>query len=634
MKLKNKLKILILLLAAIMVLPSNSYGQTTTDLPSVNVPNNTDTIIPNSSEGEKQLSPETDITTSSTPTTENDGIDTVDSKEVTDTGTIDSKDPNKTETSNKTLSGRAVIVDLASDKLEYFQDEDTFVATGSAKVIVAEQNAELEADKVVYHQKDEFITAEGNIKIKKDGKIILGDFARIDLNKQSALISNPNTVISKVRMNAKEANLYPEYIELKEGNAIIDQENIDLSLTASEYKPKELKSSIPIPGHGTVIPENMQDKKPNYRIIAKEIELDRSKKTNNLIIRNAKVYIGKVRVAALPRMTLTIGENAKAIEAVLPEVGFDKNIGGIYFGPSLTLNLPKNSYLRVSPIVSAFGSENYIGGGGVAHFRSGINQTDIAYTTTGNRLVVRGEQKIYKDTTKIKYSVNEYPDDGFMGTGLYRPLYLVEMVDERKIGKLLNHNIFTRASGGIARDVNDGIATPRIQLQGNIISDKPILHFKDFVALRLQSQFNVAAYGTGDTYAVVRGGPRIDWNLWRLNLTTTYMQAGVWGNTPFIFDEFIRGSRNLILAGDFKVSKFLSVGNIRSLNLAKDGSEPYFSTENQFYARVGPEDFKFRIGYDVVRKRSIFGLDLFLGSGRSALSFDKLKILHPEMDIK
>jgi hypothetical protein len=539
--------------------------------------------------------------------------------------------PKEPSNLSKTLSARAVIVDLISDKLEYIQENDTFVATGSAKVIVSEQNAELIADKITYYQGEQYLTAEGNLQIKKDNKIINGNFARVDLNKESALVTNPNAVISKVRMSAKEANLYPEYIELNEGQAILNQQNIDVSLSASEYKPKELGEDIP--GRNSVIPENPDTKKPRYKIVAKEIELDRSKKTNNLIIKNAKVYIGKIKVAALPRLTLTVGEDAKVVEAMMPEIGFDKTIGGIYFGPSLTLDLPKSSTLRVSPIFSAFGRDSAVGGGGIARFRSSFNKTDVAYTTTGNRLVLKGEQKLYKDTTKIKYSVNEYPDNGFLGTGFYRPLYLVELVDERKVGKLLNHNIFTRFGSGIARDVNDGIATPRVQLQGNIISEKPLLRFKDYVELRLQSQFNVAAYGTGDTYAVVRGGPRVDWNLGRLDLTTSYMQAGIWGDTPFVFDEYIRGKSNLILAGDFKITKFLSIGNIRSLNLSRDGSDPRLSTENQFYARVGPEDFKFRIGYDVARKRSTFGLDLFLGSGRSALNFDKMKILHPDLDM-
>lgn len=552
--------------------------------------------------------------------------------EKTIEGDIEELEPNDTkETIEKPLSARAVVVDIISDQLEYFQDSDSFVATGKAKVLITEENAELIADKIVYFQGKQYITAEGNVKITKDGRTILGTYAKVNLDSQSAMITNPQSVISKVRMQAKEANLYPEYIELTDGDAVVNQEDLDVNLSAGEYRPRELHSDIP--GRGPVDVENKENKKPSYRIVAKEIELDRAKTVNNLIVKNASIYIGKVKIGRLPRLTLTVGEQAKAVEAMMPEVGFDKTIGGIYFGPSLTLDLPKNSVLRLSPVFSAAGREHVVGGGGIVRFRSGINKTDFAYTTTGNRIVLDGEQKLYKDTTKIKYTINEYPDDGFLGTGFYRPLYLAELVDERKLGKVLNHNFYSRGSAGIARDVNDGIATARLQLQGSVISDKPILHYKDNVEFRLESQFNLAYYGTGNKYAVVRGGPRVDWKVWRLDLTTTYLQAGVWGSTPFVFDEFIRGTSNLIVAGDFKLCKFLSVGNLRSLNLRKDGVDPSFTTENQFYARVGPEDFKFRVGYDLERKRSTFGIDLLLGSGRSALKFDKMKILNPGTDL-
>ncbi|MEW5822330.1 MAG: hypothetical protein AB1782_19200 [Cyanobacteriota bacterium] len=536
------------------------------------------------------------------------------------------------EKENKTLSASAVVIKVDSDKLEYIQDQDMFVATGNAKVVVEGQNAILTANKVIYYQSGEYITAEGNLQITKDDKVINGDYARVELDKESALINNPNTVIERVRMEAKEAVLYPELIELNDGAAILEQEKLDLSLTAGVYKPEEIKKNMP--GYRTVIPANPQNKPPKYKIVAREIELDRAKKTQNLIVKDAKIYIGRFKLARLPRMTLTIGDESKIVEAMLPEVGFDKNIAGIYFGPSLTLDLPKNSMLRISPVFSAAGRKHVVGGGGIARFRSPINNTDIGYTSTADRLVVKGEQKIFRDTTKIKYYVNEYPETGFMGMGFYRPLYLAELVDERKVVTALKHTLSTRISGGIARDVDYGITTPRVQVQANLMSDEPILSLKDYIKLRLQTQVNFAAYGTGNTYTILRGGPRIDWNLWRLSLNTSYFQAGIWGHTPFVFDEFIRGTSNLLLAGDFKICKYLSIGNIRSMNLSKNGPEPRLMTENQFYARVGPEDFKFRIGYDISRKRSLFGIDLFLGSGRSAFNFDKMKILNPDVELK
>lgn len=642
MKINNKITLLTFFTISYLLVSNNLYGETLSSQPAldynINVSQATNSGLEVAEEATE--SQDTGVTLEASP--EDIEIQSNDPEKELDVEveiepTEDEKVKNKEKkedgkTGEKPLAAKAVVVNVESEKLDYNQENDTFTATGNAKVIVDGQEAELTADKVIYYQKDEYITAEGNLQIIKDGKIIKGDFARVNLSSESALVTNPNTIISNVKMTAKEANLYPELIELEDGSANLQQGNLDLSLSAGVYRPEEIKESIP--GYGTVIPSDPQNKKPHFRIVAKEIELDRAKKVNNLIVKNASVYIGKFKIATMPRLTLTVGEQAKIVEAMLPEVGFNKNIAGIYFGPSLTLDLPRNSLLRISPIFAAAGRKHVVGGGGIARFRTSTNTTDVAYTSTADRLVLKGEQRLYKDTTKINYLINEYPDKGFMGTGFYRPLYLAELVDERKVAEVLNHDISTRISGGIARDVNYGIATPRVQFQGNIISNKPILHLKDYILFRLQTQVNVAYYGTGDFYTVLRGGPRVDWNLGRLSLTTSYFQAGIWGDTPFVFDEYIRGKSNLILAGDFRLCKYLSVGNIRSLNLLKDGPEPRLSTENQFYARVGPEDFKFRIGYDVTRKRSLFGIDLFLGAGRSGLNFDKLKVLHPDAETK
>lgn len=541
------------------------------------------------------------------------------------------EDIEKIEPEGKALTARAVMVDLSSDTLEYNQDDNTFTATGSAKVIIEEYDSELIAEKIIYNQAENSIRAIGNVKIIREGQEIDGSFVNLDLDKRSALIDDPTTVVSQIRMSAKQAIFNTDLIDLSEGTAYIEEEDVNLSAYSSVYRPQELRPDLP--GFGPVqLKEEQKPPQSSFKIVADEIILDRSKTAKNLVIKGASIKVGNKKLVKIPQVAFTVGGGEQVVEAMLPTIGYDRVIGGLYLGPSITLDLPRDSYLRVSPVVSAFGSEATIGGGGVGKFRSNSNETDIAYLSTGDKLFLRGEQRLYKENTKIEYYMNEYPQDGFIGRGFYRPEYLVELVDERRLGSVLNHSIYSRASTGLAKDANDGVSTVRYQLQGNIISDNPLVNIKDIIQLRLQSQFNLSAYGTGQTYSVVRGGPRVDMDLGRLSLTTAYMYAGVWGNTPFLFDQYIRGTNNLIVAGDFELSRYISVGNISSLNLSQDGVEPRFATENQIYARIGPDDFKIRVGYDIVRKRSIFGLDLFLGSGRSALEFDKLKVLHPTLD--
>ena len=518
-------------------------------------------------------------------------------------------------------------IDLSSERVDYQESDDSFVATGNAKIVIPEEKTELIADKITYYQATDMLKAEGNLKIIKGDKTIYGDFANINLKEHSALVTNPNAIIKKVIIKAQEANLKADVVDIVNGTAVLSQEKLDISVKSNAYKPEELPGKIP--GYESIVPTSSA-KKPVYRIVAKEIDIDVAKKNNNLVVKGASLYIGKVKVFILPKITLTIGNKNETSDVILPDVGFDKNIGGFYMGPSFDIPLPLDSLLVVSPVVSAFGKKHDIGGGVLGHFRSGTNKTDIAYTSTRGQLILKGQQNLYKDTTKINYMINDYPSNGIMGLAIQRPTYITELVDNRKIGTIANTTLSTLLSGGIARDVDYGTTTSRIQAQFNLMSDKPIIAFKDYIGLKLVGQGSFGYYGTGDTYTIIRGGPRIDCKIDRLTLATTYLQAGVWGHSPFVFDQFVRGKYNLVLAGSFRLFNFLSIGNLSSLNLAKDGPDPKFANENQFFVRIGPEDIKFRAGYDFVRKRITLGVDLFFGSGRSGLNFDKLKVLHPE----
>jgi hypothetical protein len=89
----------------------------------------------------------------------------------------------------------------------------------------------------------------------------------------------------------------------------------------------------------------------------------------------------------------------------------------------------------------------------------------------------------------------------------------------------------------------------------------------------------------------------------------------------------MQGKSNLNFSNDIKLTKNVSIGYLGSYNLTKDNWANKLLVENQFYTKIGPEDFKLKIAYDTVRKRSILGLDLLVGNGKTAVDFDKLKMI-------
>ena len=508
-----------------------------------------------------------------------------------------------------------VIIDLNSDKLEYFQEKNQFVATGKAKIIIEDQNSELEAKKVTYDQKNQIIIAEDNVKIKKNGNIIYGNYARINLKKESALINNPNTTISKVKIRAKTADVYPENMNILKGRAVINNRDLTLKLTTNEFGESRVPGSVDL---SDKINEKVP---PRYRIEAREIIIDSKKDVNVITMKHAKIYVGKVKIASIPKLVINTDKDLQRVETMLPEIGHTRELGG-YAGIGYIFDLPFSAMVKTVPLF-AYNSKGDLGLGGMLKLSTPKNRTELAYTTVGEKLVVRGEQK-FTPFTRLVYGTNSFVDDGFFGQRI--PKYIMELVDNRLLASAMNFDFHLRSSAGYAEDINRDYGTAKFQFQGTLLNREPILSYKNYANLRLISQSNISVYGNGETFGMLRAGPNLNLNLGRLFFNTTYFQATTYGNSPFLYDRYVQGKSSLIVQEEVRITKLLSLGHIANLNLAKDNWENRLATENQFYARVGPDDFKLRIGYDFVRNRSIVGLDLLIGTGATGIDFEKLKI--------
>lgn len=533
---------------------------------------------------------------------------------------------NRVKTPQAPLKGNATIIDLSSDKVEYFQDKNQFVATGSAKVFLEDQNSTLEARKITYDQDKQSLIAEDDVKITKDGKIITGRFAIIDLNRESALITDPATDIGQINITAKSADVYPKKMEIRDGKAVMNGKPFAVTLSSIHFASSEFENNDKNLSTNKLRTTN-PNKKPVYKIIAREITVKNRQGVNIISVRNADIFLGKIRIATIPYLELTSDKQNRIMETQLPEIGHNKELG-YYLGPGHVFNLPNQSTLKVAPLLTY---DHGIGAGGLFRYTSDKNKTEFGITSTHSKFIdnmsLRGEQEIFTPQTHLFYNSNTYINDGVFG--YVRPRYQVEMVDDRKLASALNMEFWLRSSAGYAQDYDRNYGTTKFQLQGNLFNTKPVLQFRDMLKLSLVSQFKIAAYGNGDTAGILRGGPKVDARLGPVSLSSTYMQAGIYGKTPFDFDEHIYGRSNLLVNGDVKLTKFLDVGYCRNLNLSnikgRSENQPV-NVYSQIYARVGPENFKIAMGYDTRRKATLFGFDMLLGADNAAINFDKLFI--------
>jgi len=525
------------------------------------------------------------------------------------------------------LKGNAVI-NINSDFMDYYEEKDSIVATGNVRINVEAQNTILEADKVTYDRENDLIIAEKNVRIINKKNVINGEYARIDLTQDSVLINNLDTEISQIKVVAKKANIYP-----KKGDE--SKKDIDVFTGKATFSDKTLNYVLSTSGTKYITDPSIVSKpvdkntetgfKQKYNIHSKKIIVKRDKDVDIITLLNSTITINKYKIARIPSLTLTTNKDTNQMETNFPEMGRQPNLGG-YGGWGPLFNLPNGKTLKVVPIIAI---DHGFGAGALTRFTSDTNRTEVAYATLKKKFVIEGEQRLpfldtLNSTTKIQYAKNAYIENGFFGRQL--PEFIIEVVDDRKIASANKFDLDMRSSAAFIQ-ADHRWSTGRYQIQGNLYNNEPLYKLGEHVYFGASSQSDISVYGTGDTYGVLRAGPTITVSNGPLYAWLAYYQGGIYGETPLLSDRYYYGKSNVTLRSRYKINKYTTVGYEASLNLSKDNWDKKLIAENQIFCWFGPDDIKFRIGYDTRRKLPTFDLNMLLGSDRSNIEFDKLKVI-------
>lgn len=537
------------------------------------------------------------------------------------------------------LKAQAVIIDVNSDRLEYTEGDSSFVATGNAEVVVKDQNSKLQANKISYDKDSNIITAEGNVKLIREGKVVRGSFARFDLNRETALLKDPSSTLAQIKIVAKTADIYPKNLKALDGKLTLNtQVNLSLSTSssaggASQSQPLKILPTAPDGTNSTPVDVS---KKPAYKIVSKEVVINKHPDFDEIILKNSDIFVGKVKVATIAQFTLNTSEDNTTIDSSLPEVGYTREMGG-YIGPGHVFYLPGNSSLKVAPLF-AFGDG--FGAGGLLRFNSSKNKTQIGFTSTKKKFVVDGEQKLWNKNTKLVYGSYSNVENGFFGQ--VKPHYIAEIVDERTALaqplKELNTSLRIRTSAGYSQDNlktlasfsedsfpnQDEFGTMKFQLQATASNIKPIYKVGNYFQVGAIGQFATSVYGNGDRMGLFRVGPSIRSQVGPFRTSMWFLQGRSYGETPFYYDRYIQGKSNVGITSNLKLCKYLSIGQYSNIDVTKENYLKRYFTQNQVYMNIGPQDLKFKLGYDSVNKRSLFGIDVLLGSDQTAVYFNKL----------
>jgi len=144
------------------------------------------------------------------------------------------------------------------------------------------------------------------------------------------------------------------------------------------------------------------------------------------------------------------------------------------------------------------------------------------------------------------------------------------------------------------------------------------------------TQTMATVYGTGETFALVRGGPYIDSRIKNWQSRIRYAIGGTNGRSPFEFDEYTYGKSSIDIDESLKLGKYLSVGYRGVISPLKDNDDKDLLTENRFYAIAGPEDIKVAFSYDTIRSSVNFDFMFLLGTDSTNIEYDKITVREPD----
>jgi hypothetical protein len=594
------------------------------------------------------------------------------------------------------VKARAVVVDINSKTLNYDKDHDVYVATGSVHMVISEQNSELFADKLTYDENQSIAIAEGSVIIVKNGQKTHGSYAKIDLTRKSALINDYQTSVSQVRITAKEALVNEQYVQYENGSIIITPALLQ-EMSGAGAKPAAASSSKkaatstkqPIKGHltqhsegnayheedisavgitqqeiddsqnGKALPtETANHKKSLFSFKTKELDIHRYESGyNRIALKHPSVYAKDRKVLNLPGMEFSFDQPTGDTQYLGPDIGYDADYGGFYFGPGWDFRAGDHGSIRFSPLLSYGGGgrrsrggarfENKgvgAGIGGIVHYRDPRTFLDAGYNSRVGQPVLLADRKLLDGKTHLRLSANEDYINGFIG--YERPGYGLMVYDYRNLAKFGEFRLDSNSSVGWFKDeffptydksffVDPKAKTPgqggRAQLQVRLINEEPLLRVGSVLDFGLRADMILSGYTTGDAAGLVRGGPTMSVHLGdRYDGRIQYYYAGSAGDTPFVFDSYYRGRQNVVLANAFKINPYLTLGLRSNMSLQQDNAKGSLFTGNALYMLAGPKEVKVNLAYDVIRKRSYFGLNFYPGSGSKTLDYEKMRIFQPQ----
>lgn len=520
-------------------------------------------------------------------------------------------------------------ITIDSKELEYLDNTGELEARGDV-VITSGDNTVLTADKAIYDKNANVIKLFGNVVLKRDSNVVSGEYMAIDLNEENALMDAPVASVGTfVRVRAAEGYAYTDRIEAVNGSIDLAKK-IEMRLQSSGFNSYD---DMLIQDEQVSFDIKKQRLSP-YKIKAKEIIVESKKDHDSLTLKNADLYYKKTKIAALNSVELFSDKEMNYVEANIPvDIGSIDDFGQ-YVGLGYIFKLPTGGNLKLAP---ALVYDDELGVGVLGTLKTKRLQLEGGWATSNENLIVDGRYS-FTDKVWVDFARHAYKDEWFLGSK--RPGHMIQLVydDEYRVDDI--RAVFRqRFTAGYVSDYlkkhqeDNNYGTMRLRWQSELSKHLfGVTNKEQDMALNfgVTGQTMATVYGTGETFALVRGGPYIDSRIKNWRSKISYRIGGTHGYSPFRFDEYTYGKSAIDIDESIKLCKYLSVGYRGTISPLKDNNKDDLLTENRFYAIVGPEDIKFAVSYDSIRSNTHFDLMFLLGTDKTNIDYKKLIIKDPD----
>lgn len=528
---------------------------------------------------------------------------------------------------------------LDCDKMNYDDETEDLEAIGHPVLSFPPQGVTIKADKLVYNTASNIIKAYDNVEIIKDNNPpITGDYIQINMNDETAIVTNMKAHKMNMLIKAKDVSASEDSIVLENGSMQGEGDYI-LRFRSRMVGPRLEEMMIPEDEFTSAAgKEGLK-----VKVKADEVYVTAKKDHDVVTVKNADIYLKDNYITRLGSFTAHTNKNHEYIEANYPELGSKPRLG-MFIGPGFVFDSPYGGgTFKVIPFLNY---KNDMGVGAALKYRSGTNYTEAYYGTAENVFILKGRQFL-DDRLYLQYGVNSYLEEWWMGSGMSK--YQVQAIyrDSYTIPNTLGNRSAQyrqRISAGYIQDTNynrknehlntNEMGTTRLKYMAELAQS--LYSYKNEEKLIRADlawilQGSAALYGTGDTQFIGRTGPVLHTQYKRWMQDIGYFISAYDDNTPLpIFDTYRYGRSNVFARESLRLNKYLTFSWITSANLSDDSPNGKVFQENGFYLAIGPDDLKLMLGYDFIREQTIFLFTSAIDMKGTSVDYKKMVIKNPE----